>query len=297
MHVSLQAVPLDGHAGVLEVVGAITDGVSTTEARLVATVGLLLVAALAAGLVVPLVARGVRNVATRTLDRQGNETLREAVDAVPWGAALTLSVRLSQLAVVALTGVGLLVVWGQVTLAVEALLFLERSAPVLLRGVTTLALLAVAYVGTKLLEERIQHLSANSKRMDQHEEGLLLRVSQLLVFSLVTLVGLSIWEVNLGGLLVGAGFLGIVFGMAARQTLGSLVAGFVLMLSRPFEIGDWVLVDDQQGIVTDVTVINTHLRNFDGEFVVIPNDRVANSVVTVGLDPDRHAEGGFQPRL
>lgn len=120
MHVSLQAVPLSGHAGVVEVVGWVADGVSTTEARLIATVGLLLVAALAAGLVVPLVARAVRNVATRTLDRRGDEALREAVDAVPWRAALALSIRLSQVAVVALAGVGLLVVWGQVSLAVEA---------------------------------------------------------------------------------------------------------------------------------------------------------------------------------
>jgi len=35
--------------------------------------------------------------------------------------------------------------------------------------------------------------------------------------------------------------------MAARQTLGSLIAGFVLMFARPFEIGDWVEIGDQEG--------------------------------------------------
>jgi len=87
--------------------------------------------------------------------------------------------------------------------------------------------------------------------------------------------------------------------MASRKTLGSLVAGFVLMFSRPFEIGDWVEVDDNDGIVTDITIVNTHLRNLDGETVVLPNDRVASETIvnrskrnglrirtTVGIDYD-----------
>ncbi|ELK49843.1 small conductance mechanosensitive ion channel (MscS) family transporter, partial [Haloferax sp. BAB-2207] len=77
-----------------------------------------------------------------------------------------------------------------------------------------------------------------------------------------------------------AGFLGIVVGMAARQTLGSLIAGFVLMFSRPFELGDWVEIDDAEGIVTDITIINTRLSNADGETVVFPNDRVTNAKIT-----------------
>ena len=90
----------------------------------------------------------------------------------------------------------------------------------------------------------------------------------------------SIWGIDIGSLLVGAGFLGVVVGLAARQTLGSLLAGFVLMFSRPFEIGDWVEIGDQEGIVTQITIMNTIMRNFDGEHVVIPNDNVANQAIT-----------------
>jgi small-conductance mechanosensitive channel len=89
-----------------------------------------------------------------------------------------------------------------------------------------------------------------------------------------------VWGINLGGLLVGAGFLGIVIGTAARTTIGSLIAGFVLMFSRPFEIGDWVEIDDDEGIVTDITIINTRIRNPAGEMVILPNERVANATIT-----------------
>jgi len=120
---------------------------------------------------------------------------------------------------------------------------------------------------------------------------------------------LAVWEVNIGGLLVGAGFLGIVVGFAARQTLGSLIAGFVLMFSRPFTIGDWVEIGDNQGVVTDITIFNTRLENFDGEFIVIPNDQVSDRSVTnrsrkgllrlrtdVGVDYEADVEDGQSGR-
>jgi small-conductance mechanosensitive channel len=68
--------------------------------------------------------------------------------------------------------------------------------------------------------------------------------------------------------------------MAARQTLGAVLAGFVLMFSRPFEIGDWVEVGDQEGIVTHISIVNTRIQTFDGEYVMLPNDEVSSKPIT-----------------
>jgi len=56
--------------------------------------------------------------------------------------------------------------------------------------------------------------------------------------------------------------------------------GFVLMFSRRFTIGHWVLVGDHEGIVTDITIMNTRLKSFDGESIIIPNDVVSNQPIT-----------------
>jgi small-conductance mechanosensitive channel len=103
---------------------------------------------------------------------------------------------------------------------------------------------------------------------------------------------LTLWGVNLSGLLVGAGFLGIVVGMAARQTLGSLIAGFVLMFARPFTIGDWVEIGNHEGIVTNITIMNTRMKNFDGEAIILPNDRVSNEPIT-----NRSTQGHLRLRV
>jgi len=148
------------------------------------------------------------------------------------------------------------------------------------RLVTSIVIGFLGYVGAAVLADAVDDLSRQTEVVTEHQEEIVLRLSQLAFLLVMSLLLLSVWNVELGNLLLGAGFLGVVVGYAARQTLGSLIAGFVLMFSRPFTIGDWVQIGDEEGIVTDITIFNTRLENFDGEFVVIPNDKVSNQAVT-----------------
>jgi small-conductance mechanosensitive channel len=115
--------------------------------------------------------------------------------------------------------------------------------------------------------------------VDRHRQEIIYRVTQVTLLGLAGLVVLAVWRVNLGGLLVGAGVAGIVIGLAARQTLGAVIAGFVLMFSRPFEIGDWVSIAGQEGFVTGITIFNTRLQTVDAEGIVVPNDEVTSESV------------------
>ncbi|MGM0447805.1 MAG: mechanosensitive ion channel family protein [Methanobacteriota archaeon] len=145
--------------------------------------------------------------------------------------------------------------------------------------VLTVILLAIAYALTDFLGGVIREIGAESASISQHQQEVILRVTQLTVYTtaLVAIVGL--FTDNVGSLLVGAGFLGIVVGMAARQTLGAILAGFVLMFSRPFEVGDWVEVGDHEGTVTEISIMSTRLRSFDGEVITMPNDDVRSGSI------------------
>ncbi|WP_436924895.1 mechanosensitive ion channel family protein [Halosimplex amylolyticum] len=176
--------------------------------------------------------------------------------------------------------VALFYVWGYGVYVENADTYLESDLLFAGRVVASLLVAFAAYAGARFVSGGISNLARRADWMTDHQEEIVRRTSQLLLFGFVGLVILGLWNVNLGGLLVGAGFLGIVVGLAARQTLGSLIAGFVLMFSRPFTIGDWVQVGDQEGIVTDITIFHTRLENFDGEFVIIPNDRVSDRPIT-----------------
>jgi small-conductance mechanosensitive channel len=199
--------------------------------------------------------------------------------AVQWALGGVV-LRLAQSGLVVAGVVTLLFTWEYGFYVDETVRYLEGQTKLVGRLVGSLVLFLLAYVGARVVSEHVDDLGKQTEWITEHQEEIVLRVSQLAYFSVIGLAALTIWNVNLEGLLVGAGFLGIVVGLAARQTLGSLLAGFVLMFSRPFTIGDWVRIGDQEGIVTDITIFNTRLENFDGEFVVMPNDRVSNQAIT-----------------
>lgn len=169
-------------------------------------------------------------------------------------------------------------IWGQTDVLLEQLGFLRldhRAPAVVITAVVLVATQVFAGIAKRLLED----LTTESQTLTEHQREVGLRITQLTLWTIGIIVILGIWEVDLTGLLVGAGFLGIVLGLASRKTLGSLIAGLVLMFSRPFEVGDWIVVDKHEGWVTDITMMSTRVRGFDGTYIVVPNDVVNSEVV------------------
>ena len=181
----------------------------------------------------------------------------------------------------------LLLVWGYVEIATDIATQFNSMIPQIKQIGGTVVLLVVLVLSADLAKSRIRGLSEESDRVGEHEESVLIRVTNLTIAVTVGLALLSLWIEDVGSLLVGAGFLGIVFGMAARQILAAALSGFVLMFSRPFEVGDWVKIGDAEGTVMDISLMHSHLRSFDGETVVIPNDEVEASTVINRTDRGR----------
>lgn len=178
-------------------------------------------------------------------------------------------------ALLCIAGSTLLTAWNAVEQAILLLQPLSGLLSFSVRIGLSVAVLILAYIGTgivnRILEQHIEH----NERLSQHQSEVAFRVSALGVYAVGLIAVLGFWNIDVRGLLISAGFLGIVVGMAARQTLGSLLAGFVLMFSRPFEIGDWIEIQDKEGIVTEITIFTTRIQTFDGKYVMMPNDIVA----------------------
>jgi small-conductance mechanosensitive channel len=188
----------------------------------------------------------------------------------------------STVGLLAVTGatVVLVDVWG---LSGPLTAAIDRVAPSqvwLPRALLTGVVQVGVWVLTRTVRRFLNGIVEDYRAVDQHRREVLYRVSQVSLYVLGGAVVLALWQIDLGGLLVGAGVAGIVIGLAARQTLGAVIAGFVLMFSRPFEIGDWVSIGDTEGIVTGITVVNTRLQTVDAEMVVVPNDEVSSRVIT-----------------
>ncbi len=83
---------------------------------------------------------------------------------------------------------------------------------------------------------------------------------------------LVIWDINVTGLLASAGIVGLALGFAAQDTLSNLFAGVAILSDRPYEIGDFIVLDSgERGEVTRIGLRSTRLITRDDVEVSIPN--------------------------
>lgn len=170
-------------------------------------------------------------------------------------------------------------VWGQGRTVAFAIEQANLEVATFGRLLLTIGLLAGTFVFVRFLKEIITELVGGHDAISEHQLEVTYRLTQVGIYVLAFLVVLGLWDVDLSGLLIGAGVLGAILGLAAQQTLASIFAGFVLMFSRPFEIGDWIEIGDQEGIVSDITIVSTRIQTFDGEYMIVPNDEVSAETI------------------
>lgn len=103
----------------------------------------------------------------------------------------------------------------------------------------------------------------------------------ILLFCIGALMILGIWGLAgvLEGVVIGAGVAAVVLGFAAQGILADMIAGIMLLLDHPLRIGDWVEVVGVEGIVRDISIRATRIKNFDGEVVTIPNRKMVEEII------------------
>ncbi len=89
---------------------------------------------------------------------------------------------------------------------------------------------------------------------------------------------LSLWGIDIRGLLAGVGVAGVAIGFAVKDSLGNIFGGVSLILDRAIKVGDVIkLSTNEEGTVVDVGLRSTRIRTWDNELILIPNGQLANT--------------------
>jgi len=102
---------------------------------------------------------------------------------------------------------------------------------------------------------------------------------KIIIILIGVMVALSILGVDLSGILLAAGFAGIVVGLAAQQTLGQFFSGLLLLLEGRIKNGELIKIGDDWGIVESIGLFSTQIRLWTGEILTIPNNSLASSSI------------------
>ncbi|MFT4624992.1 MAG: small conductance mechanosensitive channel [Myxococcota bacterium] len=146
-----------------------------------------------------------------------------------------------------------------------------------------IAAVMVFVVGLVLarIAARATRRTLESTRVDAERVLLVERVVRIGTLSLFTAAALQQVEFDLTSFVAGLGIAGVTVGFALQDVTKNLVAGLLLLLQQPFDIGDAIEVSGQAGVVTGIRMRATELRTFEGLEVFIPNADVYAKVVRV----------------
>jgi small-conductance mechanosensitive channel len=120
------------------------------------------------------------------------------------------------------------------------------------------------------------------KRMRLEEALIQLLVDRIFRYSLLAfglVMALAQLGVDVTAALAGIGVAGIAIGFAAQDSLSNVIAGFLIFMDKPFQVGDWVTVSGQYGMVREITMRTTRIRTNNNTYVVIPNKNIIDEVL------------------
>ncbi|MGD1990304.1 MAG: mechanosensitive ion channel family protein, partial [Chromatiales bacterium] len=103
--------------------------------------------------------------------------------------------------------------------------------------------------------------------------------SKKIVMLLGILVALSQLGIDIGPMLAGLGVAGFVIGFALKDTLSNFASGMMILVYRPFDVGDAVEVDGVVGKVKAMTLVSTTVLTFDNQQLMIPNNNIWGNTI------------------
>ena len=106
------------------------------------------------------------------------------------------------------------------------------------------------------------------------------KMAYWLILGVGIVIALSLFGINMTPLLAVFGGASFVVGFAMQSTLGNLASGLLLMITKPFDVGDVVDAAGVSGTVRNVSIVSTTIVTFDNQVIVVPNTKVWESVIT-----------------
>ena len=147
---------------------------------------------------------------------------------------------------------------------------------VLLFIIIIYAFFKIANIVQKLIESG---LAKSQLQLSELLRRMVVSIVRNCIIVLGILVALSQVGISLGPLLAGLGVAGFVIGFALQDTLSNFAAGMMILIYRPFDVGDLIEAGGVSGTVNHMSLVNTTVLTLDNQTILIPNNKIWGDVV------------------
>ncbi len=145
-----------------------------------------------------------------------------------------------------------------------------------------LGILLVSVFLSRLAARGTSKILTGSRQASRLLAGFMVVTVRRVVLIVGILIGLSALEVNVGPLLAIIGAVGFVIAFALQDSLGNFASGILILMFRPFDVGDVIEVSGVLGKVESMNLLSVKVRTPDNKAVIIPNNNVwSSSIINV----------------
>lgn len=135
----------------------------------------------------------------------------------------------------------------------------------------------IIIVANLIISQVTARMGDSSGSIDMQLARFGIRIGSILLSTIVLIQGLSRMGVPLATVLTGAGVTGLAIALAAQESLRNIFGSMMLLLDKPFQVGQRIKVRGHEGIVEGIGLRSTKIRLLNGHVTSIPNDDVAKA--------------------
>ncbi len=119
----------------------------------------------------------------------------------------------------------------------------------------------------------------NKTKLEVTVKKFVSQVAKIILYVLLITIVLSILGIPSTSIITIIGTAGVAIGLALQDSLSNVAGGFMLMITKPFKIGDYIIVNGTEGTVSQISIIHTRLDSASNQAIFIPNGQAVNAVV------------------
>jgi small-conductance mechanosensitive channel len=168
----------------------------------------------------------------------------------------------------------------------ETNLFAQLSGSLNFLGITltlnTIIWVIAAALGGFVANKLSNYFIARSiekKNGDKHAVITSKKISAYVIYSLTLVVIMGIFGLPLSALASAVGLIGLGVSFALKDMIANFISGLMILINRPFKIGDQITVEGESGTVRDIQIRATSVKTYDGRKVIVPNSTLYNDTV------------------
>ena len=145
--------------------------------------------------------------------------------------------------------------------------------------VLTLVIILVALFVGRLTKKLIMHAVEKVPALDKSVGNIFYSIARTFIWLFAVLIILDLFGFNTASLLTVLGAAGLAVGLAMKDSLSNIAAGLMLLLLRPYKVGDYVECGSVSGTIKEMGLFTTTLSTPDGIFIAAPNSVIFGTPV------------------